>query len=66
MLHFSIIFPSKVDPMIETALIFWPIFNSPRASRTAILAESAVPVGERSTLPGLIETADLKVTQSAA
>jgi hypothetical protein len=52
--------------MIETALIFWPISNSPRASRTAILAESAVPVGERSTLPGLIETADLKVTQSAA
>ena len=40
-----------------TAVCVSPSFISPRACSTAMRAESAVPVGERSTLPGWMATA---------
>jgi len=50
--------------MIEVALTNVPTSISFRAARTASCAESAVPVGERSILPGFIATADLNETPS--
>ena len=44
--------PEKVDPISERAVRRSPVFILPRACSRAIRAESAVPVGDRSTLPG--------------
>ena len=49
--------PLKVEPISDTAVSRSPGPISPLACRTAIRADSAVPVGERSTLPGRIATA---------
>ena len=54
--------PAKVDPMSERTVSRSSAPISPRAASTAMRAESAVPVGERSTLPGRIATAALLVS----
>ena len=50
--------PVNCEPMIEVATNFWPTCIRPRAAITAIRADTAVPVGERSIFPGLITTAE--------
>ena len=49
----------KVEPISDTAVSRSPSAIWPRACSTAMRADSAVPVGERSTLPGRIATAAL-------
>ena len=49
--------PVKIEPMIERAVSVSPARISPLACNEAILAETAVPVGDLSTFPGLTETA---------
>ena len=56
----------KVEPISDTAVSWSPSAISPRACSTAMRAESAVPVGERSTLPGRIATAALARRPSAS
>ncbi|HYW17682.1 MAG TPA: TonB-dependent receptor plug domain-containing protein [Allosphingosinicella sp.] len=50
--------PVKVEPITDSRVSVSPSAISPRAARRAMRADSAVPVGERSTLPGCTATAD--------
>ena len=52
-----VIVPENVEPITERAVRRSPVFITPRACSRAIRAESAVPVGDRSTLPGWMATA---------
>ena len=52
--------------MIETPVSLSPTFICPRACSSAMRAETAVPVGERSILAGWIETTDLARSPSAS
>ena len=50
--------PVKCEPMIDSAISVSPTCMWPCACSIAIRADRAVPVGERSILPGWIATAD--------
>ncbi len=47
---------SKRESMIDLPIKRSPVFINPFACNTAMRAEHPVPVGERSSLPGSIET----------